>query len=202
MIFTILQPSMVALMQQVLPRRVAVRQPDVTILQGCKHAAMQAALAPAQQTIIYRVHVRNTGGRSSGVWATYARRAREGAGMTRAELAERLGKDHSTIYRWETGSYRPDSADTVAAWASAVGVPLDEALAAAGLRPDLPPPQEPTQERDEEIDLIRSATGLTAAQKRQLIERVLERREEDRQRRIADLRWMLERAQERRGDVG
>lgn len=113
--------------------------------------------------------------------------------MSQSELARKLGVDRVTIYRWETGQQRPESAETVARFARETGVDVDEALAAAGLRPGIQAPAEPTREPDEELDLIMAAS-VDNQTKQVMIERLLERRERERQARIADLRFMIDHA--------
>src|SRR5690554_4221365 len=79
-------------------------------------------------------------------WASYVTAAREHAGLTRSELGKRIGIAYATVWRWETGKQKPERADVVARVAQATGVNLDEALAAAGLRPaDMVPDRPATQ---------------------------------------------------------
>lgn len=145
----------------------------------------------------YGVHMRNTSGPSRGNWATYARVARESALLSKAELARRLNVDRGTIHRWETGSNRPESPDMVAAFAQVLGLDLDEALAAAGLRPGAQAPAEPTRERDEEVELILAAP-VDDRMKQRMLERLFELRERDKQRRMDELRFLID---PRRRDV-
>ncbi|MEU8186059.1 helix-turn-helix domain-containing protein [Micromonospora carbonacea] len=76
------------------------------------------------------------------MWAAYVRSTREHVGMSKSELARRLGVDRGTIGRWESGDNRPEKAGVVEAFANLFGLDADEALAAAGLRsgtaPDRP----------------------------------------------------------------
>jgi transcriptional regulator with XRE-family HTH domain len=136
--------------------------------------------------------MRNTPPASRGAWATFSKSAREGAGLSQSELARRLQIDRSTLHRWETAKARPENADMVQSFARETGVELDEALAAAGLRPGVPPPAEPTRERDEEIDLIMSAP-VDDATRRRMLERLAYLRERDRKQRLEDIRFLLER---------
>lgn len=80
-------------------------------------------------------------------WASFVHAARERARLTRAELAARARIGRATIYRWESGEQRPERAEVVARLAEATGVDLDEALAAAGLRPATEQPSRPTHQR-------------------------------------------------------
>ena len=146
----------------------------------------------------YGVHMRNTSGPARGNWATYARVARESGLLSKAELARRLNVDRGTIHRWETGTNRPESPDMVAAFAQVLGLDVDEALAAAGLRPGVEPPAEPTRERDEEVELI-IAAPVDDRMKQRMLERLFEQRERDKQRRIEEIRFIID---PRRRDVG
>lgn len=66
--------------------------------------------------------------------------------MSQSELARRVAVDRVTVYRWENGIQRPENVDVVKRVAEALGVEVDEALAAAGLRLDADPPARPTRE--------------------------------------------------------
>jgi transcriptional regulator with XRE-family HTH domain len=76
--------------------------------------------------------MRNAAG---GTWATLVKRMRATTGMTGAELARRLDVDRATIWRWEAGRQKPESANLIKAFADLFGLDVDDALAAAGLRP-------------------------------------------------------------------
>jgi transcriptional regulator with XRE-family HTH domain len=149
------------------------------------------------------LHVRsNDGPRSGTTWASYVKAARQAAGLSQTDLAVRTGISRNTISRWEVGRYRPDKPQDVITVARATGVDPGEALAAAGFRPDVPPPVEPTRTPDPELDRIRQSK-LSPAAKARLIARIKERREiEEEQRRreqeqrLADLEDLI-RAQER-----
>lgn len=146
----------------------------------------------------YGVHVRNTTGPGRGGWATYAKAARTGALLSQSELARRLGINRTTIFRWETGAARPENPDVVQAFAEVLSLNLDEALAAAGLRPGTTAPAEPTRERDEEMEMILAAP-VDDRMKQRMIERLRELRERDKQRRMEEIRFVLD---PRRRDVG
>lgn len=88
--------------------------------------------APIANLNLYRLRMRNA---DRGSWATLVRRVRTSAGMSGAELARRLDIDRATIWRWEADKQRPESAETVQAFAELFGLDLDETLAAAGMRP-------------------------------------------------------------------
>lgn len=140
--------------------------------------------------VSYGVRMRNTVGPMRGAWATYALAAREGAGLSRPEMARRVGVDRVTVWRWETGKQRPEDVATAQAFAVALGLDLDEVLAAAGLRPGITPPTEPTREVDEELEMI-LASSFDNRTKMRMIKRLEEIREQDRQRRMAEIQFWL-----------
>lgn len=119
-------------------------------------------------------------------------RLRTSTGMSRPELARRLSVDPTTVWRWETGRQKPESTAVPEALAALFRLDLDEVLAAAGLRPDPPAVVEPPEERDEEMELILTAK-VNERMKMRMIERLLELRERDKQRRMEDIRYILER---------
>lgn len=107
-------------------------------------------------------------------WASYVQAAREQAGLSRSELAKKIGAAYATVWRWETGRQRPERAEIVVRFASVTGVDLDEALAAAGLRPAKTAPARPaTQQLPLDPDLAWLAQRLqdpsTPATERELI---------------------------------
>lgn len=92
--------------------------------------------------------MRNTEG---GTWATLVKRMRAATGMTGAELARRLDVDRATIWRWEAGRQKPESANLIKAFADIFGIEVEDALAAAGLRPSgepVPAPANPPMDPD------------------------------------------------------
>ncbi|MFI6332951.1 helix-turn-helix domain-containing protein [Micromonospora chersina] len=136
--------------------------------------------------------MRITEGAERGSWATYSRLAREGAGLGKSELARRLGMDRGTVHRWEIGKTRPEDPQVVQAFAEVLGLDLEEALAAAGLRPGVAPPAEPTREPDEEIDLVRTDPRLSDDMKRRIIQLIRERRERDRAAALEETRRLID----------
>lgn len=99
--------------------------------------------------------------RAGETWGSYARAARKHAQLSVADLAKLTGIGRATLYRWEGGDQRPERAELVMRWAEAVGVDLDEALAAAGLRPTKTAPARPaTQQPPLDPDLAWLAQRL------------------------------------------
>lgn len=90
----------------------------------------------------YGLRMRNTEG---GTWATLVKRMRQATGMTGAELARRLDVDRATIWRWEAGRQKPESADLIKSFADIFGLDLEDTLKAAGLRPSGERPARPVQ---------------------------------------------------------
>ena len=112
--------------------------------------------------------------------------------LSKAELARRLQVDRGTVHRWETGANRPENPDVVQAFAQLLGLDVEEALAAAGLRPGVQAPAEPTREADEEIELVRTDPKLDADMKRKIIALILERRERDKAAALEETRRMID----------
>lgn len=139
----------------------------------------------------YGVHMRSTSDPGRGTWAAYVLAGRTRAGLNKTELGRLIGRDRMTVTRWEDGKHRPDDAELVARVAEVLGLDQDEALAAAGMRPGVHPPSQPTLPPDPERDLI-MASDVPDAMKRRMLERLHELRMRDQQRRLEDIRWMLD----------
>ena len=103
-------------------------------------------------------------------------------GWSVAKLAREANLSRSTVFRWLAEGAEGITIQSVYLVADALGDERANALKAAG---NLPP------ERDAEVDLI-LASNRTDAQKAALIERLMLRREEERQRRLKDLEFVLE----------
>jgi transcriptional regulator with XRE-family HTH domain len=101
--------------------------------------------------------------------------------MTVTELARRSGIHRTTISEWLNKGVGAITIPSVYLVADALGDERANALKAAG---NLPP------ERDPEVDLI-LASDRTEAVKAAMIERLMRRREEERDRRLADIRFAL-----------
>ena len=114
-------------------------------------------------------------------WSDYLRRMVERPGWSVARLARESGLHRSAIFGWLADGAEGITIRSVYLIADALGVDREDALRAAG---NLPP------ERDAEVELILSS-GRTELEKVAMVDRLMRRREEERQRRLDDLRWML-----------
>lgn len=119
-------------------------------------------------------------------WSAYLRRMLDATGLSVAELARRAQIDRSTVSVWlNRGNVtKRITVDSVLRIAEALGGDPGEALnAAAGLA-------RMTPERDPEVDMI-LATDWSEERKAEMIDRLMRRREEQRQERLANLRFLL-----------
>jgi hypothetical protein len=98
--------------------------------------------------------------------------------------------DRGTVDRWIAGKTRPNDPGVLRRFAEGHGLDLDEVVAAAGLRPGVEAPGEPTRERDEELELI-LASDLPRAAKQELIEHVERLRAQDAERRKDNIRMII-----------
>lgn len=130
-------------------------------------------------------------------WAAYVKRLRAAASMSVRTFADRLGVDEATVWRYETARTKPHGPEVPERIAELFQLDLDEVLAAAGLRRDIPAPAEPTRAPDPEIDEIQRS-GLPERIRRELVEHVMQQRARDEERRIEDLRRMIRLAGGRR----
>ena len=94
-------------------------------------------------------------------WGTYLATARKAAGLSKVDLARAANVGRATVFRWENGESRPEQAELVTRVAEVLGVELDEALAAAGLRPTAQPPDRPERQEITDPDLRLLAEKLT-----------------------------------------
>jgi len=115
-------------------------------------------------------------------WSAYLRRMTSRPGWSVARLARESGLHRSSIFNWIRDGAEAITIQSVYMIADALGDERANALKAAGNLP---------AERDAEVDLI-LASNRTDAQKAALIERLMLRREEERQRRLQDLEFVLE----------
>lgn len=131
-------------MQRGMPIDKAKKRRHLRMRHGSSAAGPQPS-RPAAHVLIaaYGVHMRNTATGGRGTWAALVQAAREAVGLSKAELARRLRVDRATIMRWESGTTKPESGEMVQRFAALFAIDLDEALAAAGLRPEGPTPTMP-----------------------------------------------------------
>jgi transcriptional regulator with XRE-family HTH domain len=134
------------------------------------------------------VQGRSIGSDSRGNWAAYAAAVRDGTGLGKTEFGRRIEVDRGTVHRWETGQTRPSDPEILERFAATFGLPIDDVLAAAGLRRDIDVPAEP--EPDPDVAMI-LASDLPDRIKRELIAHVTEQRERDEQRRVDEIRRMI-----------
>lgn len=125
-------------------------------------------------------------------WAQYLKRMTDRAGWSVARLARESGIHRSTIFRW-IGGGRGVTVASVRSIAAALGDDVADALRAAGNVVD-------QEERDEEVQLILDAPW-SEEKKVRMIDRLYRLREEDKQRRIATMRLLLDDADQGR-DAG
>jgi hypothetical protein len=121
-------------------------------------------------------------------WSAYVARVSRSPGWTPTRLARVSGIAKSSIYKWMTeGASSGLTIDSVYRIADAVGEDRAVALNAAG--------NLTTSASDPEVALI-MASDRSDAVKRQMVKRLMARREDEAARRVADLRWMLQHDQD------
>ena len=115
-------------------------------------------------------------------WAAYLNRMMWERGMTKARLAELTGLTRQTISEWANGKGSSTiKIENVLRIAEALDDdPTHALIAAAGIAP----------EHDPEVDLI-LASDWSEGDKAAMVERLMCRREEQRQERVANLRFLL-----------
>lgn len=119
---------------------------------------------------------------SGDAWSEYLRRMTSRPGWSVARLARESGLHRSAIFGWIKDGAQGISIRSVYLIADALGDDRANALKAAG---NLPP------ERDVEVDLI-LASDRPDSVKERMIRRLMDRREEERQRRLDDIRFALD----------
>lgn len=128
------------------------------------------------------------------IWAMYVQKLREATGISRPELARRLGVDPATVWRWETQKQKPESPDIPQAIARLFGIEVDEVLAAAGLTPETTAPAETPQPSvvDKEIEMVRSDPDLEPEMKVRIVDLIIERRARERATALAETRQLIQ----------
>lgn len=140
---------------------------------------------PPSPATAYRVHMSNTGAKSS--WARYIKEATERDGWSGARLARESGVNRTTIYRWTKDEGGNVTVDRVRRIALALGDDPDEALRHAGNIVE----STPAEAEDEEVALIMRAP-VDDGLRQVMLSKLYERRERDRQRRIEDFQTMID----------
>lgn len=114
-------------------------------------------------------------------WSAYLRRMLDRPGWSTVRLAREAGLHRATISEWLNKGAGPITIRSVYLVADALGVDRAEALQAAG---DI------ELKQDVEVDLIR-ASDRSDEEKEAMIRMLMDRREQERARRVADIEWML-----------
>lgn len=109
-------------------------------MQDCNSAGMQS---PDHGRVLYVVHVRNEGARSE-TWASLVQEAMTATELDEYELAEAIGTNRTTVWRWLQGRNKPANVPAVERFAEATGIDLNRALRAAGFAPRAAVPVEAT----------------------------------------------------------
>lgn len=128
-------------------------------------------------------------------WGAYLKRMTARPGWSVARLARESGIHRATIFDWIKGGGESVTIASVRAVARALDDDLESALRAVANLESAP------GSRDEEMELILSAPVGTEMQK-QMISRILELREQDRQQRLRVIRWMVDHESEAPQDPG
>lgn len=108
-----------------------------------------------------------------------------------SEFARVVGVDRGTVHRWESGKTTPTDPEVVRRFAEVLRLDLDEALAAAGLRPGTPAPARPTQ-MDPEEEYVRTHPKLSDEMKVRIIRMIRERRALEREAGMENTRRLVE----------
>lgn len=116
-------------------------------------------------------------------WSAYLRTMTRRPGWSVARLARESGIARSSIFKWIAEGAEAITIDSVYRVADALGDDRTSALRAAGNVSTL-------ETRDPEVDLILSS-DRSEREKAAMIDRLMRRREEDRQRRLDDLKFVL-----------
>lgn len=113
-----------------------------------------------------------------GDWSTLVAAVRSAMGLSKAAFGRLINVDRGTVHRWESGQFRPATAQDVVKFAKATGVDLHGALRAAGflpLGPDERPAAPPQPPLDPDLALLarRLADPATPRAEREIIRAAL-----------------------------
>lgn len=100
----------------------------VRLLLHRRNDASMQHVCPAQGD--YGVHVRNINPVESGTWATMVRDARAQLQLSQQALADRVGVDRTTVWRWENKNQRPDTLEIAERAIAVLNLNRDAALIA------------------------------------------------------------------------
>jgi hypothetical protein len=90
--------------------------------------------SPDHGRVIYVVHVRNEEA-PADTWASLVREAMDATQLDEYALAEEIGTNRTTVWRWLQERTRPANVPTVERFAAATGIDLNRALRVAGFAP-------------------------------------------------------------------
>lgn len=147
--------------------------------------------------------MRNMSGRT---WATMVVDGRRRKQLTQQGLADLLGIDRTTVWRWERGGVKPDDPEMVRAVALALGENEDEAHQLAGLA--LPSSSRAEAETDPRLrgldpadPVVRKIMALDVDEQMRgwMLDRHRQNLERDRQRYLEDLERDAEMLRRQRG---
>lgn len=130
----------------------------------------------------YASVVRNAPKQPTPTWQAFVLEARRLSGMSQQALADALGVNKSTVWRWENESRAPESLDLAVRLADATRTPRDVAAAAAGFamrdetEDDLDPrlvgldPNDPVVRHIMALDIDEDMRGYMLDRRRQILD--------------------------------
>lgn len=151
-----------------------------------------AAVADMQSEPTYGMRMRNADEQRKA-WGIYFAALREATGLSQKAFGERISVDPATVWRYENGRQKPESTEVPERIHAAFGIPLDEVMAAAGLKPDFVAPTTPSNVVDVEIERVRRS-GLSRRIQKQLEDHIERERQRDLERRMAQTEFMIRNA--------
>jgi len=150
--------------------------------------------------------MRNIPPAESGTWATLVKTYREAAGVSQAALAEAVGTDRSTVWRWENRNQRPESYTLTKRVIDRLAIPREVGFAAAGYGDDEAEPDPYAYVREMGLDpnnrivrRILAMPGISEELRMAALRRERELQLRDEQRRLEDLEWTLEQQRRQAG---